>query len=125
MTRLQSLLDLVLRNPSSVAAYDPFKEDVKVQMSGLRLVDQLLRIINVNGLEGVTINSLAASAVGKDAKWIGAATAGLKENLASIRGSIADYESPMGSVGPGSSERSGTKDVLTGKLLEMMWPFGS
>ncbi|RUS20820.1 Spc98 family-domain-containing protein [Endogone sp. FLAS-F59071] len=114
MTRLQSLLDLVLRNPSSVAAYDPFKEDVKVQMSGLRLVDQLLRIINVNGLEGATINSLAASAAGKDAKWIGAATAGLKENLASIRGSIADYESPTGSVGPGSNERGGTKDVLTG-----------
>jgi gamma-tubulin complex component 2 len=49
--RLQSLMDLVLRNPSSVAAYDPFKEDVKVSMSHLRLVDQLLRIINVNGME--------------------------------------------------------------------------
>ncbi|RUP46947.1 Spc98 family-domain-containing protein, partial [Jimgerdemannia flammicorona] len=118
LTRLQSLLDLVLRNPSSVAAYDPFKEDVKVQMSGLRLIDQLLRIISVNGLEGATINSLAASAAGKDAKWIGAATAGLKENLASIRGSLADYnESPAASVGPGASERAGAKEVkevLTG-----------
>jgi gamma-tubulin complex component 2 len=50
-TRLQSLMDLVLRNPSSVAAYDPFKEDVKVSMSHLRLIDQLLRIINVSGMD--------------------------------------------------------------------------
>ncbi|CAO3688904.1 unnamed protein product [Rhizopus stolonifer] len=50
-TRLQSLMDLVLRNSSSVAAYDPFKEDVKVSMSHLKLVDQLLRIINVAGME--------------------------------------------------------------------------
>ena len=49
--RLQSLMDLVLRNPSSVAAYDPFKDSVKVSMSHHRLVDQLLSIINVNGVE--------------------------------------------------------------------------
>ncbi|KAI9245069.1 Spc98 family-domain-containing protein [Sporodiniella umbellata] len=57
--RLQSLMDLVLRNSSSVAAYDPFKEDVKVSMSHLKLVDQLLRIINVAGME---------AAVGKDSR---------------------------------------------------------
>ncbi|KAI9486037.1 MAG: gamma-tubulin complex component protein [Benjaminiella poitrasii] len=55
-TRLQSLMDLVLRNPSSVAAYDPFKEDVKVAMSPLRLIDQLLRIISVSGLEAASNN---------------------------------------------------------------------
>lgn len=49
--RLQSLMDLVLRNPSSVSAYDPFKEDVKVSMSHLRLIDQLLRIISLSGKE--------------------------------------------------------------------------
>ncbi|CAG8475833.1 4583_t:CDS:10 [Paraglomus occultum] len=47
ITKLQSLLDLVLRNPSSVAYTDPFKEDVKVEMSSVGLVEQLLRIINV------------------------------------------------------------------------------
>jgi len=47
ITKLQSLLDLVLRNPSSVAYADPFKEDVKVEMSSVGLVEQLLRIINV------------------------------------------------------------------------------
>ncbi|KAI8642320.1 Spc98 family-domain-containing protein [Parasitella parasitica] len=56
-TRLQSLMDLVLRNPSSVAAYDPFKEDVKVSMSHLRLIDQLLRIISVSGVESAPANS--------------------------------------------------------------------
>ncbi|EPB92366.1 hypothetical protein HMPREF1544_00664 [Mucor circinelloides 1006PhL] len=68
-TRLQSLMDLVLRNPSSVAAYDPFKEDVKVSMSHLRLIDQLLRIISVSGMESApsnprlsTLNSAASLA---------------------------------------------------------------
>ncbi|KAI9300938.1 gamma-tubulin complex component protein [Cunninghamella echinulata] len=51
LTRLQSLLDIVLRNSSSVAAYDPFKEEVVVAMSPLKLIDQLLRIINVAGME--------------------------------------------------------------------------
>ncbi|CAG8691693.1 4001_t:CDS:10, partial [Funneliformis mosseae] len=50
LTKLQSLLDLVLRNPSSVAYTDPFKEDLKVEMSTVGLVDQLLRIINVAGM---------------------------------------------------------------------------
>lgn len=62
-TRLQSLMDLVLRNSSSVAAYDPFKEDVKVAMSHLRLVDQLLRIINVSGLEPTTHPKFASGVV--------------------------------------------------------------
>ncbi|KAI7868489.1 Spc98 family-domain-containing protein [Spinellus fusiger] len=53
LTRLQSLLDLVLRNSSSVAAYDPFKEDVKISMSSHRLVKQLLRVINVAGIESL------------------------------------------------------------------------
>jgi len=50
LTKLQSLMDLVLRNPSSVTVNDVFKEDLKVDMSHLSLVDQLLRIINVGGL---------------------------------------------------------------------------
>ncbi|KAI9262228.1 gamma-tubulin complex component protein [Phascolomyces articulosus] len=53
LARLQSLMDLVLRNSSSVAAYDPFKEDLKVMMSPLKLVDELLRIINVAGLDSL------------------------------------------------------------------------
>ncbi|CAG8598230.1 3579_t:CDS:10, partial [Cetraspora pellucida] len=40
LTKLQSLLDLVLRNPSSVAYTDPFKEDVKVEMKIGRIGDE-------------------------------------------------------------------------------------
>ena len=59
LTKLQSLLDLVLRNPSSVAHTDPFKEDVKVEMSNVRLVDQLLRIINVETGPVTRTNSMS------------------------------------------------------------------
>jgi gamma-tubulin complex component 2 len=50
ITKLQSLLDLSLRQPGSVAASDPFKEDVKVQMNDVALIDWLMRIVNVSGL---------------------------------------------------------------------------
>ncbi|KAF9435799.1 hypothetical protein BGZ76_005507 [Entomortierella beljakovae] len=49
LTKLQSLMDLVLRNPSSVTVNDVFNEDLKVDMSHLGLVDQLLRIISIKG----------------------------------------------------------------------------
>lgn len=57
--RLQSLMDLVLRNPSSVSAYDSFNEDVKVSMSHLRLIDQLLRIISLSGKENNGVKDLS------------------------------------------------------------------
>jgi gamma-tubulin complex component 2 len=50
LTKLQSLLDLSLRLPGSVAAADPFKEDVKVQMNDMALTDWLMRIVSVSGL---------------------------------------------------------------------------
>lgn len=49
--KLQSLLDIVLRQPGSVAAEDPFKEDVKVLMNGAGLTDWLMRIVNVQGMD--------------------------------------------------------------------------
>ncbi|KAL8969485.1 MAG: hypothetical protein Q9183_001971 [Haloplaca sp. 2 TL-2023] len=49
--KLQSLLDLVLRQPGSIAAQDPFKEDVKVQMNDHRLTKFLITVVNVRGLE--------------------------------------------------------------------------
>ena len=50
LTKLQSLLDLTLRQPGSVAASDPYKEDVKVQMNDVALTDWLMRIVSVSGL---------------------------------------------------------------------------
>ncbi|KAF2398235.1 hypothetical protein EJ06DRAFT_480878, partial [Trichodelitschia bisporula] len=49
--KLQSLLDIVLRQPGSVAAEDPYKEDVKVAMNEIGLTDWLMKIVNVTGLD--------------------------------------------------------------------------
>ena len=49
--KLQSLLDLVLRQPGSIAAADPFKEDVSVKMNEIGLTDWLMKIVNVQGLD--------------------------------------------------------------------------
>lgn len=53
--KLQSLLDLALRQPGSIAASDPFKEDVKVQMNEVGLTKWLMRVVSVSGIdEGAT-----------------------------------------------------------------------
>lgn len=49
--KLQSLLDLVLRQPGSVAAQDPFKEDVRVQMNDVGLTKFLMGVVNVKGID--------------------------------------------------------------------------
>ena len=49
--KLQSLFDLVLRQPGSVAAHMPFKEDVKVQISSEGLTNFLVNVISVQGFE--------------------------------------------------------------------------
>lgn len=55
--KLQSLLDLVLRQPGSVAAEDPFKEDVKVCMNEISLTNWLMRVVNVTGLDQDAANT--------------------------------------------------------------------
>ena len=103
LTRLQSLMDLVLRNSSSVAAYDPFKEDLKVAMSPLKLVDELLRIINVAGLDSLP----------RDTRWGSNAHesgAAMLERSQSMVGSIAG-----GSVASTSAGGTSSRDVLSGK----------
>ena len=49
--KLQSLLDIVLHQPGSVAAEDPYKEDVKVQMNEIGLTNWLIMIVNVTGID--------------------------------------------------------------------------
>jgi gamma-tubulin complex component 2 len=49
--KLQSLLDLVLRQPGSIAAADPFKEDVKVKMNEISLTEWLMKIVMVQGID--------------------------------------------------------------------------
>jgi gamma-tubulin complex component 2 len=49
--KLQSLLDLVLRQPGSAVSLDPFKEDVKVEMNEVTLIKSLQRVVNITGIE--------------------------------------------------------------------------
>ena len=49
--KLQSLLDLVLRQPGSVAAQDPFKEDVKIHMNDQYLTKFLMGVVSVRGFD--------------------------------------------------------------------------
>ena len=49
--KLQSLLDLVIRQPGSVAAEDPFKDDIKIHMNDQSLNKFLISVVNVRGLE--------------------------------------------------------------------------
>ena len=74
--KLQSLLDIVLRQPGSVAAEDPYKEDVKVVMNEIGLTGWLMQVVNVKGLDadGGSINSYtpgAASIMGDEKDIIG------------------------------------------------------
>lgn len=47
--KLQSFLDLALRQPGSVAAQDPFIEDVRVHMNSVGLTKFLMHVVNVQG----------------------------------------------------------------------------
>lgn len=50
-SKLQSLLDLVLRQPGSIVSLDAFKEDVKVEMNDVTLIKSLQRVVNITGIE--------------------------------------------------------------------------
>ena len=54
--KLQSLLDIVLRQPGSVAAEDPYKEDVRVAMNDVGLTGWLMRVVNVQGMDADATN---------------------------------------------------------------------
>ncbi|KAF2154739.1 hypothetical protein K461DRAFT_222918 [Myriangium duriaei CBS 260.36] len=72
--KLQSLLDIVLRQPGSVAAEDPFKEDVKVVMSDIGLTGWLMQVVSVKGLDAdggsLSSHTPAHSTTGGDKKDI-------------------------------------------------------
>ncbi|KAK4130749.1 hypothetical protein BT67DRAFT_445371 [Trichocladium antarcticum] len=60
--KLQSLLDLVLRQPGSIVSLDPFKEDVQVEMNEITLTKSLQRVVNITGIEhGETLQPLASN----------------------------------------------------------------
>lgn len=49
ITKLQSLLDLAVRNPASSSSNDPYKDNLKVTMASQRLYDWLLKIVSHHG----------------------------------------------------------------------------
>ncbi|KAI4286789.1 MAG: hypothetical protein L6R35_003958 [Caloplaca aegaea] len=61
VSKLQSLLDLVLRQPGSIATQDPFKEDVKVHMNDVGLMKFLMGVVNVRGIEQDDANDLGTA----------------------------------------------------------------
>ncbi|EON96577.1 putative spc97 spc98 family protein [Phaeoacremonium minimum UCRPA7] len=70
--KLQSLLDLVLRQPGSIVSLDPFKEDVKVEMNEITLVKSLQRVVNITGIEqGEALQPLANQTIDNDKNAIG------------------------------------------------------
>ncbi|KAK3390494.1 Spc98 family-domain-containing protein [Podospora didyma] len=65
--KLQSLLDLVLRQPGSIVSLDPFKEDVKVEMNEITLTKSLQRVVNITGIEqGESLRPLENQPVDND-----------------------------------------------------------
>ncbi len=70
--KLQSLLDLVLRQPGSVAAQDPFKEDIKVEMNEISLTNSLTRVVNISGIEqGETLQTPSQPSADSDKNAVG------------------------------------------------------
>lgn len=70
--KLQSLLDLVLRQPGSIVSLDPFKEDVKVEMNEITLTKSLQRVVNITGIEqGEGLQPLTNQPVDNDKNAIG------------------------------------------------------
>nr|XP_031863177.1 uncharacterized protein CI109_001049 [Kwoniella shandongensis]KAA5530249.1 hypothetical protein CI109_001049 [Kwoniella shandongensis] len=49
LVKLQSLLDLAVRNPASSSSNDPYKDDLKVVMQSQGLYDWLLKIVSKTG----------------------------------------------------------------------------
>jgi len=89
--KLQSLLDIVLRQPGSVAAEDPYKEDVRVQMNEMALTSWLMRVVNVTG-----IDADAAGAAGM-ASFLVNPTASTAEDkdISGFEALVLDYAVPF------------------------------
>ncbi|KAI2636970.1 Spc98 family-domain-containing protein [Hypomontagnella submonticulosa] len=70
--KLQSLLDIVLRQPGSIVSMDPFKEDVHVEMNEVGLIKMLQRVVNITGIEqGEALQPVSNQPVENDKNAIG------------------------------------------------------
>lgn len=89
--KLQSLLDLVLYQPGSIAVGDPYKEDVQIKLNELGLVPWLMKVVNVQGLEADNPESLT------DQYRIQSASAGKKtdDDITGYEALELDYSVPF------------------------------
>ncbi|CAK7265122.1 gamma tubulin complex Spc97/GCP2 subunit Alp4 [Sporothrix epigloea] len=91
-SKLQSLLDLVLRQPDSTVSLDPFKEDVKVEMNDITLVQALQRVVNITGIEqGEVLQPSMLAGAGDGASTAGGSS-GDADGYASLQ---LDYAMPF------------------------------
>ncbi|KAI9171189.1 Spindle pole body component alp4 [Paramyrothecium foliicola] len=80
--KLQSLLDLVLRQPGSIVSLDPFKEDVKVEMNDIILTKALQRVVNITGIEqGEALQPLSNQPIESDKNATGFTSLQLDYNV--------------------------------------------
>ncbi|KAK6081013.1 spc97 spc98 family protein [Seiridium cupressi] len=65
--KLQSLLDIVLRQPGTIVSMDAFKEDVAIEMNEVSLIKMLQRVVNITGMEqGEALQPLSNQPVEND-----------------------------------------------------------
>ncbi|KAI1379427.1 Spc98 family-domain-containing protein [Hypoxylon crocopeplum] len=82
IVKLQSLLDLVLRQPGSIVSLDPFKEDVHIEMNEVSLIKMLQRVVNITGIEqGETLQPLSSQPVETDKTALGFTSLQLDYNV--------------------------------------------
>ncbi|CAK7270387.1 gamma tubulin complex Spc97/GCP2 subunit Alp4 [Sporothrix epigloea] len=91
-SKLQSLLDLVLRQPGSTVSLDPFKEDVKVEMNDITLVQALQRVVNITGIEQGEVLQPSILAGGGDGASTAGSSGGEADGYASLQ---LDYAMPF------------------------------
>ena len=93
-SKLQSLLDLVLRQPGSIVSLDPFKEDVKVEMNDTTLIQALQRVVNITGIEQgeVLHTSMLTGGAGGDGASTTSGSSGDADGYASLQ---LDYAVPF------------------------------
>ncbi|KAI2624391.1 Spc98 family-domain-containing protein [Hypoxylon sp. NC1633] len=72
IVKLQSLLDLVLRQPGSIVSLDPFKEDVHIEMNEVGLIKMLEHVVNITGVEqGEVLQAVSNQPIENDKNAVG------------------------------------------------------
>lgn len=80
--KLQSLLDIVLRQPGSIVSLDPFKEDVYIEMNEVSLIKMLQRVVNITGMEqGEALQPLSNQPIESDKNAVGHTSLQLNYNV--------------------------------------------